>query len=87
MRKQDDALFLAQAVPWMILFLLWIVVSFVVLIPTSALRLVGWLCRLVASSVEQLLGFALFLLFTLRPTRQGGPQDPTATAPVTERQS
>lgn len=83
MRKQD-ALFLAQAIPWLVLMLLWLLVAFVVLLITTPVKFAGWLIQQAARSVEAAFGMVLALLWALRPVAApGGPQDPTATAPVT----
>ena len=81
---KDDRLYLAQAVPWLILLALWVLAAIPLFMLTSAVKLVAWTLASLARLVEYPAALLLGALFLLRPTRGGQePKDPTATAPVT----
>ena len=82
---KTPAAFLAQAIPWVVLFVLWAILALVCLLTlVFPLRILAWAIKGVSNGVELVLAALLTVLFISRPVPpKGTPKDPTATAPVT----
>ncbi len=70
---KSPAAFLAQAIPWVVLFVLWGLLSLVLgLAIIAPLKLLSWALRGIATGVELMLGALFVVLFAARPVPPEG---------------
>lgn len=80
-------LFWLQVVPWLLLFVLWLLFAILALVLIGISSGIRWALLWLDHGITTLAAAAVTILMAMRPVPPKGtkpPQNPTATAPATE---